>query len=96
MLALICGLIFSVTLTGVSTNLCIRKLIVRLTFRTQVFAPTVGYCSPFLIGGSFVFAIATGLFQLFSPTTSQAMWVGITFLAGVGGGAAFQVIQQSL
>ena len=34
-------------------------------------------------------AIAVGLFQLFTPTTSQAMWVGITFLAGLGGGAAF-------
>lgn len=35
-------------------------------------------------------ALAVGLFQLFTPTTSQAMWVGITFLAGLGGGAAFQ------
>lgn len=72
MLPLVCGVIFSVTLSG-------------------GLAPAIGYVQPFLFAGTVLATIGAGLFQLFDAQTSQAYWVGVTFLYGIGMGAAFQM-----
>jgi ABC-type Mn2+/Zn2+ transport system permease subunit len=73
MLPLVCGVIFSVSISGGA-------------------APAVGYIQPFLYGGAILGVIGTGLLQLFDADTKQATWVGITFLTGLGFGAAFQMV----
>lgn len=72
MLPLVCGVIFSVTVSGGA-------------------APVIGIVQPFLLFGTVVATIGAGLFQLFNENTSQPMWVGITFVYGIGMGSCFQV-----
>lgn len=73
MLPLVCGVIFSVTISGGT-------------------APVIGYVQPFLFGGTILATIGSGLFQLFDAQTSQPYWIGVTFLYGIGMGAAFQMV----
>ena len=73
MLPLVCGVIFSVSISGGA-------------------APAVGYVQPFLFGGTILAIVGTGLFQLFDAGTNQPYWVGVTFLTGLGFGAAFQMV----
>lgn len=77
MLALVCGVIFSVSLAGGS-------------------APKIGYVQPVLYLGATIGIIASGLFQLFNEDSRQALWVGLTFMYGIGLGAAFQMPFVSL
>ena len=49
-----------------------------------------GYYTPFFIASSVVMSIGAGLCNLFTVETSQAQWVGYTFLYGFGVGLGFQ------
>ena len=81
LLAFICGVICKYPFVRYGMRLIIFLVAVTLT---GGIAPKVGYVQPFLIIGAVLACIGTGLLQLFDATTSQAMWVGITFLAGLG------------
>ncbi|KAK3301903.1 major facilitator superfamily domain-containing protein [Chaetomium strumarium] len=50
-----------------------------------------GYVVPYALASAAIAAVGTGLFSLFSPTTSTGMWVGIQILAGVGRGIGLQM-----
>lgn len=54
-------------------------------------APKIGYVQPILYFGTVVSIIASGLCQLFTDAPHQALWVGLTFMYGIGIGAAFQM-----
>ena len=49
-----------------------------------------GHYAPFFIASSIVMSIGAGLCNLFTVETSQAQWVGYTFLYGFGVGLGFQ------
>lgn len=49
-----------------------------------------GHYAPFFIGSSVIMSIGAGLCNLFTVETSQAQWVGFTFLYGFGVGLGFQ------
>ncbi|EPQ52861.1 MFS general substrate transporter [Gloeophyllum trabeum ATCC 11539] len=53
----------------------------------------VGYVPPFMIFGSTVASIGTGLIHLLSPTTSTSTgkWIGYQIIAGVGLGTTYQL-----
>ena len=52
--------------------------------------PKVGYVQPYMYGGAIFGVVGAGLFQLFKESTGQALWVGVTFLFGLGIGVCFQ------
>ena len=49
-----------------------------------------GHYAPFFIASSVIMSIGAGLCNLFTIETSQAQWVGFTFLYGFGVGLGFQ------
>lgn len=49
-----------------------------------------GHYAPFFIASSVVMSIGAGLCNLFTVETTQAQWVGYTFLYGFGVGLGFQ------
>ena len=51
----------------------------------------VGYYTPFIIFGSIVLAVGSGLVSTLDVDTSFAKWFGYQLLTGVGGGMSFQV-----
>ena len=51
----------------------------------------MGYVQPFLYIGGALGVVGAGLFQLLNEHTKQSLWVGITFLFGIGTGCAFQM-----
>ncbi|KAK6343117.1 hypothetical protein TWF718_008490 [Orbilia javanica] len=52
---------------------------------------TLGYYTPFLIGGMLLFSIGAGLITTFDVDTNSAHWIGYQVLAGLGVGVGFQV-----
>ena len=51
----------------------------------------VGICVPFMIGGSIVFCIASGLLTTLEVHSSTATWAGYELLAGTGFGSTLQI-----
>ncbi|EPQ52853.1 MFS general substrate transporter [Gloeophyllum trabeum ATCC 11539] len=51
----------------------------------------VGYVPPFMIFGSTLASIGTGLLHLLSPTTSTGKWIGYQIITGVGVGTTYQL-----
>ncbi|KAF3760414.1 MFS general substrate transporter [Cryphonectria parasitica EP155] len=50
-----------------------------------------GFVIPYSLFSTSVTATATGLFAIFSPTTSTGIWVGLQLLAGVARGCGLQM-----
>lgn len=53
-----------------------------------------GYVIPYSLFSTSVTATATGLYALFTPSTSTGMWVGIQLLAGVARGSGLQMVSR--
>jgi hypothetical protein len=51
----------------------------------------MGYYTPFLIVGTAIFAIGSGLISTFSTNISSGEWFGYTVLAGIGAGVGFEI-----
>jgi hypothetical protein len=51
----------------------------------------VGYYLPFIITGTILTSIGTGLISTLISTSSTGKWVGYQIIAGVGRGLAFQM-----
>jgi hypothetical protein len=51
----------------------------------------VGYYTPFVIGGTIVFAIGAGLISTYTTDMSFGKWFGYQVLAGAGLGVGFQI-----
>jgi hypothetical protein len=51
----------------------------------------VGYYTPFLIGGTVLYAIGAGLISTYSVDISFGKWFGYQVLAGLGAGVGFQI-----
>ena len=49
-----------------------------------------GYYTPFIISGTVLFCIGTGLISTYTTTTSFGKWFGFQILAGTGVGVGFQ------
>lgn len=49
-----------------------------------------GYYTPFMLFGSVLVAVATGLITTWSPTTPTGPWIGYQILLGTGTGLAIQ------
>lgn len=86
----VCGVIFSVT--SEYTRIYDDRRVTMLTFDSVSGGsmPVVGYIQPFMYVGTVFAVVGSGLFQLFKESTGQALWVGITFLYGLGIGTCFQ------
>lgn len=50
----------------------------------------VGWYVPFLLGGTAIFAVGSGLLYTLQQDTPSARWIGYQILAGVGAGTALQ------
>ncbi|CAO1634351.1 unnamed protein product [Parajaminaea phylloscopi] len=50
-----------------------------------------GYYIPYLLFGTALMSIGGGIVYLFKPDSSQAMWAGVQFLAGIGPGISFMI-----
>ncbi len=50
-----------------------------------------GYYIPILIVGTALTSIGSGCLYLLRPDSSQALWVGLQFLAGIGPGLSFMI-----
>ncbi|BAE58627.1 unnamed protein product [Aspergillus oryzae RIB40] len=55
------------------------------------FVTAAGYYTPFLIGGTAIAAIGTGLITTYSVDISTGKWIGYQILVGAGVGAGFQI-----
>jgi MFS family permease len=52
---------------------------------------TIGYYTPFALGGSMLTAIGSGMMTTFIPSTSTAKWIGYQIMTGTGRGMVMQM-----
>lgn len=64
--------------------------IVISSIASGVLASRIGYYTPFLIVGTCLTAIGTGLFTTFKVDTSSGMWIGYQVIYGFGMGLSMQ------
>ena len=57
-----------------------------------VLVSVVGYYTPFMIGGMFIFTIGMGLLSTLKVDTSIGLWVGYQIIPGLGVGICLQVL----
>ncbi|KAG0650485.1 Efflux pump mlcE [Hyphodiscus hymeniophilus] len=53
-----------------------------------------GYYLPYILIGSIMVAISTGLLSTLSPTTSTGKWIGYQIIGGAGRGLGMQVVRS--
>lgn len=51
----------------------------------------VGYYTPFIIGGTAVFTVGSGLIYMLQVDSSSGRWIGYQILAGFGSGCSIQL-----
>lgn len=52
----------------------------------------IGYVIPFALFATVLFSIGNGLLSTMDPYTPIGQWVGYQILAGIGSGAALQLV----
>ncbi|PWN48871.1 MFS general substrate transporter [Violaceomyces palustris] len=76
--------------SGVQTLPFIVAVIVAVTLSGGL-VNKFGYYIPILLVGCTIVPIGSGLLYLLTPDSSQAMWAGVQFLAGIGPGLSFML-----
>ncbi|CAD6914054.1 unnamed protein product, partial [Tilletia laevis] len=76
--------------SGVQTLPFIMAVIVFMT-ATGIMVNKFGLYIPYLIAGTALVSIGSGTLYLLRPDSSQATWVGLQFLAGIGPGVAWML-----
>ena len=67
-------------------------------FLSQIFGSIIagtminklGYCNPWILAGTVLSSIATGLYSTFQPSTGHARWIGFQVLNGIGAGFSME------
>lgn len=55
----------------------------------------LGYYLPWVIGGTALTAIGSGLMSTFTPTSSTGIWIGFQIISGFGRGSGLQIVHYS-
>ncbi|KGO77802.1 Major facilitator superfamily domain, general substrate transporter [Penicillium italicum] len=71
-------------------NLPMLISVVVASLLSGIIVTHVGYYTPFMIVGTTLLAIGSGLMSMFHPDTSKAVWIGYQIVAGAGAGAGMQ------
>ncbi|KAJ5382714.1 Major facilitator superfamily domain general substrate transporter [Penicillium concentricum] len=71
-------------------NLPMLISVVLTSIVSGIIITLVGYYTPFMIFGTVLLAIGSGLMSMFNVDTSKAAWIGYQIIAGVGVGAGMQ------
>ncbi|KAJ5489845.1 Major facilitator superfamily domain general substrate transporter [Penicillium expansum] len=71
-------------------NLPMLISVVVTSLLSGIIITQVGYYTPFMILGTVLLSIGSGLMSMFQPDTSKAVWIGYQIIAGAGAGAGMQ------
>ncbi len=76
--------------SGVQVLPFVAAVITAIIVSSSVITKTGNYV-PWLIGGTFLGVLGSGLLILLGPESSQHLWAGLSFLSGLGPGIAWMI-----